>query len=70
MQKPLARWQIARCKRLRVDAGMHGILGRAVIIHAKEDDGGQSTGNAGDRIGAGGIGISKDAMAKDGEKSE
>ncbi len=44
-------------------AGKMGILGRAVIIHAKEDDGGQPTGNAGDRIAAGVIGISKDAMS-------
>lgn len=44
--------------------GKHGILGRAVIIHEKMDDGGQPTGNAGDRIGAGVIGISKDSMNK------
>lgn len=56
-------------KNLTLDAGTHGILGRAVIIHAKEDDGGQPTGNAGDRIGAGVIGISKDAMT-DGGKME
>ncbi len=48
-------------KNLKLDAGKHGILGRAVIIHDKEDDGGQPTGNAGDRIGAGVIGISMDA---------
>jgi Cu-Zn family superoxide dismutase len=35
------------------------IVGRAVIIHAKKDDGGQPTGNAGPRIGMGVIGISK-----------
>ena len=33
------------------------ILGRGVIVHAKTDDGGQPTGNAGARIGAGVIGI-------------
>ena len=33
------------------------VLGRAVIIHAKADDGGQPTGNAGARIGHGVIGI-------------
>ena len=37
---------------------MNPIIGRAIIIHAKPDDGGQPTGNAGDRIGAGVIGIS------------
>ncbi len=56
----------------KLDSGKMGILGRAVIIHAKEDDGGQPTGNAGDRIAAGVIGISKDGMpamkAKDGNK--
>jgi len=33
------------------------ILGRGVIVHAKEDDGGQPTGNAGSRISQGVIGV-------------
>jgi superoxide dismutase, Cu-Zn family len=33
------------------------ILGRAVIVHAKPDDGGQPVGNAGARIGCGVIGV-------------
>jgi len=33
------------------------ILGRAVIVHAKTDDGGQPTGNAGGRIACGVIGV-------------
>jgi Cu-Zn family superoxide dismutase len=33
------------------------IIGRGVIVHAKPDDGGQPTGNAGGRIGVGVIGI-------------
>ncbi|HLF18800.1 MAG TPA: superoxide dismutase family protein [Candidatus Omnitrophota bacterium] len=33
--------------------GDHGILGKAVILHEKEDDFGQPTGNAGGRIGCG-----------------
>ena len=33
------------------------ILGRAVIVHALPDDGGQPTGNAGARIGCGVIGV-------------
>ncbi len=33
------------------------IIGRAIILHAKADDGGQPTGNAGTRIGQGVIGI-------------
>lgn len=28
-------------------------VGRAIIVHAKKDDGGQPTGNAGDRVGCG-----------------
>ena len=35
------------------------IIGRGVIVHAKEDDGGQPTGNAGPRIAMGVIGIAK-----------
>ena len=35
------------------------ILGRSVIVHAKADDFGQPTGNAGARIGAGVIGVAK-----------
>jgi Cu-Zn family superoxide dismutase len=35
------------------------IVGRAVIIHAKPDDGGQPVGNAGGRVGQGVIGIGK-----------
>ncbi|MBI1369022.1 MAG: superoxide dismutase family protein [Planctomycetes bacterium] len=36
---------------------LNPILGRGVIIHAKPDDGGQPTGNAGARIACGVIGI-------------
>jgi len=35
------------------------IVGRAIIVHAKEDDFGQPTGNAGARIGCGVIGIAR-----------
>jgi Cu-Zn family superoxide dismutase len=49
---------------ITLDAGKRGILGRAVIVHAKADDGSQPSGNAGDRIAAGVIGISKDAKAE------
>jgi Cu-Zn family superoxide dismutase len=35
------------------------IVGRAVIIHAKSDDGGQPVGNAGGRVGQGVIGVAK-----------
>lgn len=35
----------------------NGIIGRAIVVHAMEDDGGQPTGNAGGRIGFGVIGI-------------
>jgi len=46
---------------ITLDSGKSGILGRSVVVHAKADDGGQPSGNAGDRIGAGVIGISKDS---------
>jgi len=36
---------------------LNPILGRGVIVHAKEDDFGQPTGNAGSRIGCGVIGV-------------
>lgn len=39
--------------------GTNAIVGRAVIIHEKADDGGQPTGNAGGRLGQGVIGIAK-----------
>lgn len=42
-------------------AGKNPVLGRGVIIHAKVDDGGQPTGNAGGRIAQGVIGIAKAA---------
>ncbi|GAA5482939.1 superoxide dismutase family protein [Haloferula sargassicola] len=56
---------------ISLTSGKDPIVGRAVIIHEKADDGGQPTGNAGSRIGAGVIGISspgddsgESAMAK------
>jgi Cu-Zn family superoxide dismutase len=42
---------------ISVSTGMHPIVGRGVIIHAKVDDGGQPTGNAGARIAQGVIGF-------------
>lgn len=38
------------------DGDPNSFAGKAVIIHAKKDDGGQPVGNAGDRIGCGVIG--------------
>ena len=40
------------------------IVGRAVIVHAKPDDGGQPVGNAGARIGCGVIGVANPGPAK------
>ncbi|MBI1337758.1 MAG: superoxide dismutase family protein [Phycisphaera sp.] len=40
-------------------SGKNAILGRGLIVHAKVDDGGQPTGNAGARIGQGVIGAVK-----------
>ena len=42
---------------ISINGSKNPILGRAVIIHAEEDDGGQPTGNAGDRLAQGVIGI-------------
>lgn len=44
---------------LSLGGGKNPIVGRAVIIHAKPDDGGQPTGNAGARISHGVIGVAK-----------
>lgn len=37
--------------------GKNAVLGRAIIVHLGEDDGGQPTGNAGARVAQGVIGI-------------
>ena len=39
--------------------GSNAVLGRGIIVHADEDNGGQPTGNAGARIAQGVIGIAK-----------
>ena len=38
---------------LTLGEGKYGLIGRSVILHEKEDDFGQPTGNAGGRIGCG-----------------
>lgn len=45
-------------KNLSLAGPKNPILGRTLIIHAKQDDGSQPSGNAGDRIAAGVVGIS------------
>lgn len=50
---------------ITVAGDRHPVLGRSVIIHAKKDDGGQPTGNAGARIGIGVIGVANDDTALD-----
>ena len=44
---------------ISIEGPLNPIIGRGVIVHAKPDDGGQPTGNAGSRIGIGVIGIAK-----------
>jgi superoxide dismutase, Cu-Zn family len=36
---------------------MNPIIGRGIVVHAKRDDGSQPTGNAGDRLAVGVIGV-------------
>lgn len=43
----------ATLDKLTLTEGTYNIVGRAVIVHEKEDDFGQPTGNAGDRIACG-----------------
>jgi Cu-Zn family superoxide dismutase len=38
---------------ISLSTGRNPVLGKAVIVHAKPDDGGQPTGNAGARLGCG-----------------
>lgn len=42
---------------ITIDGAHNPVVGRAVIIHALPDDGGQPTGNAGGRVAQGVIGI-------------
>jgi Cu-Zn family superoxide dismutase len=42
---------------ISIDGTLKPILGRAIIVHAQPDTGGQPTGNAGARLGCGVIGI-------------
>ena len=42
---------------ITLNGAKNPILGRSIIVHAKVDDGGQPSGNAGPRIGCGVIGI-------------
>ncbi len=46
-------------KNISVAGLKNPVVGRGVIIHAKVDDGGQPTGNAGARISQGVIGVAK-----------
>jgi Cu-Zn family superoxide dismutase len=44
---------------ISLNSSIHPIMGRAVIVHAQPDDGGQPTGNAGARVGCGVIDAAK-----------
>jgi Cu-Zn family superoxide dismutase len=50
-------------KNISVAGLLNPVVGRGVIIHAKVDDGGQPTGNAGARISQGVIGAAKPVAA-------
>lgn len=60
-EKGVAELEIT-VRNISVAGRKNPIIGRAVIVHKKEDDGGQPTGNAGARIGIGVIGIAKPAQ--------
>lgn len=49
--------------------GKNGVLGRAIVVHAEPDDGGQPTGNAGARIGYGVIGAQNAEWKRPAKKS-
>ncbi len=51
--------KVVRVRNITIGSKRNPIIGRGVIIHAKADDGGQPTGNAGSRIAQGVIGIAK-----------
>lgn len=44
---------------ISVTGTFHPIIGRSIVVHAKEDDGSGPVGNAGARVGVGVIGIAK-----------
>ncbi|MHC5023483.1 MAG: superoxide dismutase family protein [Planctomycetota bacterium] len=44
---------------ISINGSLNPVLGRAIIIHAGADDGGQPTGNAGSRIAQGVIGVAR-----------
>ena len=43
-----------------IDGHLAPILGRGVVVHALQDDGGQPTGNAGGRIAVGVVGVARE----------
>jgi Cu-Zn family superoxide dismutase len=59
----IAHYEIT-VKNVSVAGTRNPIIGRAVIVHAKVDDGGQPVGNAGGRIACGVIGVANTAEKK------
>jgi Cu-Zn family superoxide dismutase len=53
-----ATWELVT-NEITLAGDWNPVIGRGVIVHAKPDDGGQPTGNAGARIGIGVIGIAR-----------
>jgi superoxide dismutase, Cu-Zn family len=50
--------------------GAHSILGRAIVVHAKADEFTQPSGDAGDRVALGVIGIAKSDTVREARKAE
>lgn len=62
-QSGKAKYEIT-VKNITIMGGKNPIAGRGVIVHAKADDGGQPSGNAGGRIACGVVGVITPAAKK------
>lgn len=61
--KGVAKYELT-VDNISVDGSKNPIIGRGIIVHAKKDDGGQPTGNAGARLACGVIGYAMPMESK------